>query len=106
MSKADASHSQAFTVNNAWGKKRCSAALNCKHVLGSKDSEGLKSEGKSAKRERERGINKRHWHVRDPKEELSNVRRATIKDFAVTHAGFQASITVTLFHNWALAEQL
>ena len=53
------------------GERQYSAALNCKHVLESKGSEGVKSEGKRAKRERERGINRRFWHVRELTEELS-----------------------------------
>ena len=61
---------QTFTVDNAWGKKQCSAAMN---VFGMKGSEGVKSEGKRAKRERV--IIERHWHVRDLTEEPSNVKR-------------------------------
>ena len=57
MSNFDALHLQTFAVNNAWGKKQHSAALNFTHALERKGSEGVKSEGKSAKRERERGIN-------------------------------------------------
>merc|ERR1739836_149042 len=80
--KSDTSQLQTFTVNNARGERKHSAALNCKHVLESKGAEGVKSEGKSAKRERERGINRRHWHVRDLTEELSNVKCETIKRFS------------------------
>ena len=82
VSKAESHHLQTFTVNNVKGEKQYSAALNCKHVLESKGAEGVKSEGKSAKRERERGINRRHWHVRDVKEKLSDVKCATIKNFS------------------------
>ena len=45
-------------------------------------SEGVKSEGKRAKRETGRGINKRFWHVKKLEEELSQVRCQTIKDFS------------------------
>ena len=69
-------------MNSVRGKRKFSAALNRKHVLESKDAGGVKSEGKSAKRERERGINNGHWHVRDLKEKLSNGKHATIKDFS------------------------
>ena len=78
--KSDTLQLQTFTVNNVRDEKQCSVALNCKHFLGKKGAEGVKSESKSAKRERERGINKRHLHVRDLTEELSNVKCATIKD--------------------------
>ena len=43
MIKADSPHLQTFTVNNARGKKHCSAAMNCKHVLEKKVSKGVKS---------------------------------------------------------------
>ena len=75
---------QAFSVNNVKGEKQYSAAANCKHVLERNGAEGVKSEGKRAKRERERGINKRLWHVRGLREELSDVKCATIKNFSKT----------------------
>ena len=59
ISQADTSKLQAFSVNNVMGERQCSAALNCKNVLEGKGSEGVKSEGKSSKRERERGIHRR-----------------------------------------------
>ena len=68
---------QTFTVNNVRGGQRYSAALNCKHVLEGKGAEGVKSMGKSAKREKGRGIERRHWHVRGLLEQLSDVRCKT-----------------------------
>ena len=68
---------QTFTVDNLRGEEKHSVALNCKHVLGSKGAEGVKSMGKSAKREKGRGIERRHWHVRGLMEELSDVRCKT-----------------------------
>ena len=52
VGKSDGSQLQTFTVNKVRGERKCSAALNCKHVLESKGSEGVKSEGKSMRRER------------------------------------------------------
>ena len=69
---------QTFTVDNLRGEEKHSGALNCKHVLGSKGAEGVKSMGKSAKREKGRGIERRHWHVRGLMEELSDVRCKTV----------------------------
>ena len=69
---------QTFTVNNVRGGQRYSAALNCKHVLEGKGAEGVKSMGKSAKREKGRGIERRHWHVRGLLEQLSDVRCKTV----------------------------
>ena len=45
---------QTFTVNKVRGGTKCSAALNCKHVLEGKGGKGVKSMGKSAKRERKK----------------------------------------------------
>ena len=47
---------QTFTVNNVRGGKKCSAALNCKHVLEGKGAEGVNSMGNSAKRERDKEV--------------------------------------------------
>ena len=47
--KSDTSQLQTFTANNVGGKRKFSAALNCKHaVLESKGAEGVKSEGNFA----------------------------------------------------------
>ena len=58
--------------------------MNCEHALQMKGAEGVQSGGKSAEteRERERDISKRHRHVQDSMEELSNVRCAFIRDFS------------------------
>ena len=69
---------QTFTVNNVRGGSKYSAAMNCKNVLESKGTEGVKSMGKSAKREQGRGIERRHWHVRGLLEQLSDVRCKTV----------------------------
>ena len=69
---------QTFTVNNVGDGRKYSAALNCKHVLEGKGAEGVKSMGKSAKREQGRGIERRHWHVRGLLEQLSDVRCKTV----------------------------
>ena len=47
---------QTFTVSNVRGGKKCSAALNCKHVLEGKGAEGVNSMGNSAKRERDKEV--------------------------------------------------
>ena len=77
---------QSFSYNNVAGEEKYSAAMNCKNVLEriSNDGEGVKSEGKRAKRESERGINKRYWHVRELEHPLSNVKCETIEDFSDT----------------------
>jgi len=61
-----------------------SAAEDCKRVLENEGSEGVKSEGKRAKRESERGISNRYWHVRKIEDKLNNVRCETIKNFSKT----------------------
>ena len=67
------------------GGKRYSAAADCKRILELEGSEGVKSEGnKRAKRERNRGIRNRYWHVRGVQEELSNVKCSTITNFSKT----------------------
>ena len=45
---------QTFSVNNVQGDMQHSVTLNCKHVLERKGAEGVKSEEKSAKRERDK----------------------------------------------------
>ena len=72
---------QTFSFNNVPGEKY-SAAKNCKAVLERHGSEGVKSEGKRAKRESERGINKNFWHVRNLEDNQSDVRCKTIKDLS------------------------
>ena len=52
---------QAFSVNNVKGEKQHSAAANCKHVLERNGAEGVKSEGKRAKMEREREASTRDF---------------------------------------------
>ena len=63
------------------GKNNYSAAMNSKFVLERNGGEEVKSEGKRAKRESERVINKRYWHVRNITDKLSDVNCNTIKDF-------------------------
>ena len=79
---------EAFSFNNVAGEGKYSAAANCKAVLERyAGNEGVKSEGKRAKRakrERQRGIKNRYWHVREMEEKLSDVKCATIKDFSDT----------------------
>ena len=69
---------QTFSVNNVRGRKKYSAAFDCKHVLEGKGAEGVKSMGKIAKREKGRGIERRHWHVRGLLEQMSDVRCKTV----------------------------
>ena len=72
--KSVTSQLQSSTIDNARGKRKFSTVLSCKRTLESKGATDVKSKGKSAKRERERGVNRRCWHVRDLTEKLSNVK--------------------------------
>ena len=52
--KSETFQLQTFTANNVRGERKLSTALSCKRVVESKGAEGVKSEGKCAKREREK----------------------------------------------------
>ena len=82
--------------------KKSTLLLRIKNVLEriSCDGERVKSEGKRAKRKTERGINKRHWHLRELEQKLSNVKCETIEDFSDTC--FLTCITTTLALSWGL----
>ena len=83
--KSTSSNLQAFSFNSVAGEGKYSAAANCKAVLERyAGSEGVTSEGQRAKRESQRGIKNRYWHVRELEEKLSDVKCATIKDFSDT----------------------
>ena len=56
-----------------------SAAEDCKRVLEQDGGEGVKSVVKREKREKDRGINKRYWHLRAMEEKLSDARCHTIQ---------------------------
>ena len=86
VSKSSSSALQSLSHNDVAGEEKHSAAENCKNVLEriSCGGEGVKSEGKRAKRESDRGINKRHWHVRELEQKLSNVKCETIECFSDT----------------------
>ena len=66
------------TFTSVANQKRCSPAEDCKRVLESDGSEGVKSVVKREKRERQRGINNRFWHVRKLDDELVNIKCARI----------------------------
>ena len=91
---------QPFSFSNVSGEGKYSAAENCKAVLERCGKEGVKSVSKRAKRERERGTNNRHWHVRKLEEKLSEVKCETIKDFQKL-ALFLMCTIVTLAQSWA-----
>ena len=74
----------AHSFSPVAGDDSYSAAEDCKRVLENDGSEGVKSEGKRTKRESERGINNRYWHVRKVEDKLSNIRCETIKNFSKT----------------------
>ena len=82
---SSSSNLQAFSYNNVAGEGKCSADVSCKAVLERHSgNEGVKSEDKSAKRERQRGIKNSYWHVRELKENLSDVKCSTITKFSDT----------------------
>ena len=59
---------------------KCSAARDIKEVLESEGREGVQSAGlKYEKREANRGVNQRYWHVREIDEKLFQPRCVTIK---------------------------
>ena len=74
-----ASAMQVHSFNNTSDGKVYSAAADCKRILEQIGSEGVKSEGKRAKREMERGFNNRYWHVRPASEKLFTHKCATIQ---------------------------
>ena len=60
-SQSSTSSLQSHSYSNVEGLEKYSAAMNCKFILEGKGSEGVKSGGpKRAKREAERGINRRY----------------------------------------------
>ena len=70
---------QVQSYNNTEGGERYSAAEDCKKILEQEGSEGVKSEGKRTKRELNRGISERHWHVRPADEKLRTLKCVTIQ---------------------------
>ena len=77
--KGKLSSMQVHSYNNIDGGERYSAAENCRKILEQEGAEGVKSEGKRAKREQERGLSERHWHVRPAEEKLRIFKCATIQ---------------------------
>ena len=77
--KEQSSSMQVHSYNNTMGGERYSAAEDCRKILQQEGIEGVKSEGKRTKRELERGISERHWHVRPAKEKLRIFKCATIQ---------------------------
>ena len=75
---------KAHTSTKIEGEEKVSPAEDCKRILEMAGSEGVKSEVKREKRERERAINKRFWHVRGTEVELDG-----IKCDAITHQKFE-----------------
>ena len=65
---------KAHTFTAVSGQERHSPAEDCKRILEMDGSGGVKSEVKREKWERERGINKRHWHVRKLDEEFVSIK--------------------------------
>ena len=60
--------------------EKYSAAADCKRILEQDDGgKGMKSSVKSEKRERNRGIKDRYWHLREEFEKLSDFKCATVK---------------------------
>ena len=60
--------------------EKYSAAADCKRILEQDDGgQGMKSSVKSEKRERNRGIKNRYWHLREEFEKLSDFKCATVK---------------------------
>ena len=78
---------KAHTFTNISNQKRYSPAEDCKRVLEAEGSEGVKSVVKREKREKERGINKRYWHVREVDDDLVGIKCATI-----THPKFETGV--------------
>ena len=70
---------QVHSFNNVAGGGTYSAAEDCKRILEMEAGEGVKSVVKREKREQNRGINRRYWHVRKVSEKLNELKCATIK---------------------------
>jgi hypothetical protein len=70
---------QVHTFNNVAGEETYSASEDCKRILEMEGGEGVKSVVKREKRELNRGINQRHWHVRKVSDKLNELKCATIK---------------------------
>ena len=75
----DAKLMKIHSIQNVAGSGKYSAAADCKRLLEIDGGEGMKSVVKSEKRERERGIKNRYWHLREEFEKLSEIRCSTIK---------------------------
>ena len=70
---------KAHSYINIPGGERYSAAEDCKRILEMKEGEGVKSEGEILKRENNRGINHRYFHVRDISQTLDGRKCQTIQ---------------------------
>ena len=70
---------QVHSFNNVAGGKAYSAAEDCKRILEMEGGGGVRAGVKREKRELNRGINERHWHVRKLSEKLNELKCATIK---------------------------
>ena len=69
---------QVHTFNNVVGEETYSASEDCKRILEMEGGEGEKSVVKREKRELDRGINQRHWHVREVSDKLNELKCVTI----------------------------
>lgn len=70
---------QVQSFNNTIGGKQYSAAEDCKRVLELEGGEGVKSVVKRQKRELNRGVDNRYWHVRPVTETLEPMKCCTIQ---------------------------
>ena len=78
--KAKSMQVHSFNNSSDTPTKKYSAAADCKRVLEREGGQGVKSAGlKYEKREANRGINQRYWHVREIDEKLYQPRCVTIK---------------------------
>ena len=77
--KSESQSLKAHSYRNIPGGEIYSAAEDCKMILEIKGEEGVKSEGKRLKRENNRGINQRYFHVRDISHTLDGRKCQTIQ---------------------------
>ena len=66
------------SYNNVVGEERYSAAADCKRILEQDGGEGVKSVVMTEKKNSKRGINQRHWHVRELSHKLKEIKCARI----------------------------